>query len=619
MINKLFRNFCFTLALLSIAISLVAQNDAKYSFNEEKGEISVIVSLDRTQLHKEDSIDKQIAAPMRLAILYPLDVNLFEKGKWITLQNSKKVYCLTINAPESHGIIVRYSDFYIPEGAKLYAYNPDNKNDSWVYTHEQNKQGGGYSTEVLSGDKIILEYVPSTTSTEKPRLHITEIGYKYRSLNEPFFTENKNSKSFNDPSNWCMMNVNCPEGDPWQRQKKGVMYLRIKKGNNLYACSGSLINNTNEDKTPYILSAFHCFFSENGQLEADVEATEFHFEYETAGCENEKVRPAVKIMKGADLLVATPIANSSDGVLLKLKDNIPSDWDVYYNGWDRENDGNKIKNGVVIHHPQGDVKKIAFYNTPLISDQWNDTSQAAKNTHWVVTYSEGVTNGGSSGSPIFNSSGLIVGSLTGGNSSCSKPSEADWYGKFWYHFDQSPNANLRMNKYLDPKNTNQTKLYGLMANGFSMNPSSLTVSLNNNTQSVILGGSGGYSVNVTDPNIASATLNGSTLMITGLNVGETTIIVTDQDKQEATLFVSIHKDLEISFDKTRNELIIRIYKQDDTIKQVRMIDLSGRTIYSNNNLNVTEHIINTSNLQQSVYILRVNSKVGLSKTMKIKW
>jgi V8-like Glu-specific endopeptidase len=326
--------------------------------------------------------------------------------------------------------------------------------DAVVYNHDDNPKGGPYSIENLKGDNVVLEYV-APGGVGKPKLHISDLGYKY--LDE----QGGPISGFNSPADSCMINVNCPEGDFWQNQKKGVVHLRVKRNTDAsaYLCSGTLVNNTNEDKTPYVLTAYHCF---EYMSPSAISNTEFFFEYETPGCETQN-HPVYKYHKGAVPLVLNPINDGSDGVLLQLSEPIPDDWDVYYNGWDRTNDGSAITGGAVIHHPLGDVKKITLYNKPLTSGKWAD--EAPDGTHWITTYSVGATEGGSSGSPIFNQNGYIVGTLTGGDSGCSKDKQglADYYGKFWYHWDQYPDEESHMSKYLDPNNTGVTKLTGLSA------------------------------------------------------------------------------------------------------------------------------------------------------------
>ncbi|WP_430405412.1 GEVED domain-containing protein [Fluviicola sp.] len=120
----------------------------------------------------------------------------------------------------------------------------------------------------------------------------------------------------------------------------------------------------------------------------------------------------------------------------------------------------------------GSAKKISTYTQALASETFNG---GASNAHWKVywattTNGHGVTEGGSSGSSIFNSYGRIVGQLSGGASACSAngagtgtgPDKHDLYGKFTIDWDQNGSAaNAQLKPWLDPTNTGATYLAGL--------------------------------------------------------------------------------------------------------------------------------------------------------------
>ena len=98
------------------------------------------------------------------------------------------------------------------------------------------------------------------------------------------------------------------------------------------------------------------------------------------------VRPEnrYKTIVGCTRKAAIPIQNGSDGLLLLLNENIPDNYDVFFNGWDRT--GTPSPSGVGIHHPSGDYKKISTYGKyPVESVTWSnaDTKQTgARNAHW---------------------------------------------------------------------------------------------------------------------------------------------------------------------------------------------------------------------------------------------
>ncbi len=78
----------------------------------------------------------------------------------------------------------------------------------------------------------------------------------------------------------------------------------------------------------------------------------------------------------------------------------------------------------------------------------------------------GVTEGGSSGSPIFNQDKRIVGQLTGGSSFCNSPTAPDFYGKMDKNWDDNPNsASQKLKEWLDPLDTGELFIDGAYADG----------------------------------------------------------------------------------------------------------------------------------------------------------
>lgn len=421
------------------------------------------LNFDVEQLRKEDQVTDRNGNLKRIAVNVPVDVDIARTGEWTVLPDGKEIWQQKIQAPNAEGLIVVYEDFYIPKGGELFLYTADKSQVIGAYTHETHPQGGAFSTQNLYQDEIILEYVKSSTTDEAPRIKVQEVGYIYGKAGlddlEPGYSAH------------CQIDVNCSDGDNWKDQSRGVVHMQMAFGKDWYICSGSLVNNAKEDKTPYILTAWHCFV--DGYKTADYATTQYYFFYETSLCKGRRLKD-VKVTVGAEPKVILPMKKGSDGALVQLLEKIPEDWDVYYNGWDATN--LDVVSGVVIHHPNGDVKKISTFTSPLATFGYLDFGAgqvSASNSHWKVFYSKtengkGCTEGGSSGSPIFDQSGRIVGTLSGGLSACDSsvqyqqgPNSPDYFGKMSFHWDQYSSSTLHMSTYLDPDNTGVKLLNGL--------------------------------------------------------------------------------------------------------------------------------------------------------------
>ena len=229
------------------------------------------------------------------------------------------------------------------------------------------------------------------------------------------------------------------------------------------------------------LSAFHCIDLDIPVTEKNLNKYTFYFHFEHTGCENNSSIASYRTITGCKKIAGIPLDGGSDGLLLLLNQTIPEHYNAYYNGWDRSNTA--AQSGVGIHHPSGDYMKISTFNKVARTSTWYgiDNIKGAPNAHWNVVFEQtanghAVTEGGSSGSPLFNQNKQIVGTLSGGSSSCEKPNGANTYGKLYYHWDQYPNKDntSRMDIYLDPNHTGKTQLAGRYATAPKAMPTDLT-------------------------------------------------------------------------------------------------------------------------------------------------
>lgn len=604
----------FATIIFAYSLSISAQNK-QYTFDADKSTLSLIVDLKQTKYTVSELLSSKRGAPIAEAKHYSLKINADTVGTWST-GTKENIWKLDIEVPKAKGFFLGFDDFYLPDGTQLFVYNKDNIDaDAIVYKHEDNPLGGAYSIENLTGDNVVLEYVAPYNITESPRLVLSGLGYKYIDNKGDYLT------GFNLPANSCMINVICPEADQWQDQKKGVLQLRmLKSDGDTYMCSGTLINNTANDATPYVLTAYHCF--ENMTRDQINKNTEFIFEYESATCQT-KDRPTYKYHKGSEVLVLSALIGGSDGALLKIDQPLPNNWDVYFNGWSRENKAPLT--GSIIHHPAGDVKKITFYNKPLITGKWS--SNSPDGTHWIATYSSGATAGGSSGSPIFNQAGLVTGTLTGGESNCNKPALSDWYGKLYFHWDQDNDANQHMDKYLDPGNTGVTKLAGLKNSDnperkLVLDNTLLNIVENTKFDVNILSGNGDYTVTSYNNTIASANISNNIVTIQGHRVGETILTVKDKLNKTVEIGITVRKEIGFEFTKDK-KLVVSVYNKDNTdedrITEIMLVDLDANTIQHKKNINQTTYNLDMNLYTRGVYIVKVKTQKGISKAERITW
>lgn len=409
---------------------------------------------DVEQLRDQDAYYDKRGDALRFAESVQVNIDLAREGFWERLPDGGRLCRLIIESKDAQALILYYSRFIIPAGGKLFLYNANHKQIIGAFTRRNNPTRASFATEMMQGEKVTLEYYEPSGMTAKPEVVINEVGYVYRTA-ENFFRQ----RGFGG-SDTCEVNINCPEGEEWQNQKNGIARIIVKAGSSSLWCTGSLVNNVRWDLTPYFLTADHCGANATPQ---NYDQWLFYFRYEGPDCENPTTDTLFKnyTMTGATKLAASGGAGyASDFKLLRLNESVPLSYEPYFNGW--SNADVPSPNGTTIHHPEGDIKKISTYTDTLKSTSWG----ALPNTHWRVVWTPtetnwGVTEGGSSGSPIFDDQGRIIGQLTGGEASCRYTNKPDYYGKFSYSWNTDTTSDsTRLKPWLDPDNVGITELDG---------------------------------------------------------------------------------------------------------------------------------------------------------------
>jgi PKD repeat protein len=389
----------------------------------------------------------------RFARHFDVNATMFDAGVWTELSNGDRIWRLKLKSNNALSTALFFDNFYIPQGATLHVYTPDYKQRSGSYTYLDNQGDGLFSTSFLSGSEQIIEYFEPALVRGQGTLRISSLAHQYRSV----MAQN------------CEVNIICsPEGDNWQDEKRGVVRVYVVEGSQAGWCTGSLMNNTNLDCTRYILTAFHCGVNAST---ANFSQWKFYFNFEATTCGGGDGGLQTNVLTGCTKKASSNDnggATGSDFLLLQMTSTTSPTWwsNVYYNGWSKEAVA-PASGSICIHHPNGDNKKISTTTGNANSTTWG----SVPNTHWQVHWGGtlngwGVTEGGSSGSPLFNSSGLVLGTLTGGGSYCNSvqaggQNQPDAYGKLSYHWASNGSTNAtKLQPWLDPTNSGVNTLAG---------------------------------------------------------------------------------------------------------------------------------------------------------------
>jgi hypothetical protein len=395
--------------------------------------------LDHKALLLEDEWEqKDKTVPYRIAIPFEVSIDIISEGMQFIDEKGMKNYLLEFHVEGAFAVGLIFERFKIPDGAELFVFNHDLTSVNGAITSINNNPRNRMQVTPVQGDLIYVLYKEPSNSTFKGELVLQTVTHVYRDL----FKKNKN---FGD-SGSCNINVVCEEGDGFEDEVRSV--AMIINGNGSRICTGAMINNTALDCTPYLLSAEHCLPSD---LE-DLGVWSFIFDYKSETCDPSVNGLLGKSVFGSELIAASEI---TDFALLELDNQPPASYNVYYSGWTRSF---LAPSGTTcLHHPHGDVMKVSNDNDPpSLTNYLGETG----NYYWkVADWDEGTTEGGSSGSPLFNPTGKIIGQLRGGLAACGNDSP-DYYGAFYKSWDEGSTADERLMDWLDPNSSDVNSLAG---------------------------------------------------------------------------------------------------------------------------------------------------------------
>ena len=304
----------------------------------------------------------------------------------------------------------------VPENATsvtftLESVDPGIDMDLYVrYGEDNDVRDGGivsdYSSDGLTGNEEIV-----ITRQSDPPLRAGTYFVSVHVFDTGIVAEGTITAAVETDTMDCHLDVTCyPE---WSSSATGVAQIFFETSEGSFICSGTLLNNRQQDLTPYFLTAAHCVDTEE---EARSVMAFWHYQTQTCNGELSDFQSVPRTM-GASLLstlgggiIEGREHPDGDMTLLRLEGDLPDG--VMFQGWDASPQpfGTQVAG---IHHPGnrdwGFFKRLSFGQ--IIPDPDSGTSA---DVYAIVSWppGQGYIEGGSSGSALFSSSGPVVGAAS---------------------------------------------------------------------------------------------------------------------------------------------------------------------------------------------------------------
>jgi lysyl endopeptidase len=452
----------------------------------DRVELHRMPAVDTAKLKAEDAGKVDFDGPRRFAKALPADITPFDAGVWEDLDANHVVWRLRIESRNAKSLNFGFSRYRMPEGGYLLIY-PAAQSATYdplvlnEYTAADNKAHGQLWTAITPGSRAMLEVVVPRARLGELELELSQVNHDYVG----FLNLAQNEKIGGDTSGACNIDVVCPQGDGWRDQIRGVgAYTRA----GVDYCSGSLINNTANNRAMYFLTAHHCSMN----TAADAASIVVYWNFENTTCRTPGSAASGGVGNGRldqNQSGATVLANNaaSDFSLIRLDTAANPAFNLYWSGWDRST--GDFAGATGIHHPAVAEKRISHSTVATTTTSYNVATVPGDGSHihafWQAT--GGITEGGSSGSPLFSPQRRIIGQLHGGPSSCSATgaNRSDYYGRLSVSWNGGGTNATRLSNWLDPTGSGVMTLDGITSGGggnvapvanFSFTTSELTAS-----------------------------------------------------------------------------------------------------------------------------------------------
>ena len=328
-----------------------------------------------------------------------------------------RIWTGAVESKGASAIRLHFTDFALPRGAELYVYN-EHGEAFGPYTDRGLSGDGDFWSHTVTGAAMLVQ-VRTPTGAGNGSFTIAEVGHFGPNFAYAQYRQRADTKAL------CSYNASCVI--PNSGTDDSVAHYSFIQRPYIYICSGGLIADEAQSGTPYFLTANHCVSRD--RVAGTVE-TYFFYTTNNGSCSG----PVAQHTVGASIVATN---KTGDFTLLRLDEPAPSD--SAFLGWTTDEvaytDGYSLNR---VSHPSGAPQAYSEHGV----DANTETCTSWPRGSWIYSRdTRGATEGGSSGSPVRNSQGLVVGQLSGAcgynlGDVCDSASNATVDGAFASYYSQ---------------------------------------------------------------------------------------------------------------------------------------------------------------------------------------
>lgn len=460
----------YTLVFLTsiLCFGLSAQSDSRIAQNSLKWvEIEKIdlPELDNAALLASEMSRRAPGLAPKYAENIAVDISPLSSGTW-SYTNDHAIWRLIIESKNAKSLNLGFTRYEMPEGGTLVMYNEEQSEIVGPFSAQDNETHSELWTPILQDDNLVVEVVLPIDKKDDLRLHLGFVNHDFMGFGQVV-------------SGSCNLDVICGTADGFDIVEGYRDIIRsvavIGTGGGTF-CTGFLINNVNGDGKPFFMTAAHC-----GINAGNAASLVTYWKFENSTC-----RQPNSAASGGNGDGQLNIFNTgstyragyapTDFTLVELDDPIPDAAQGFMAGYSLSQTMS-LDTTIGIHHPSTDEKRISFEFGDTYRGNWGSGNSADPNGDHIIVpdWDIGTTEGGSSGSPLFDKEKRVIGQLHGGGAACGNDLY-DSYGWFYASWEGGGTPGTRLRDWLDPDNTGVTSVNGLDLDLFvSANPSNTSI------------------------------------------------------------------------------------------------------------------------------------------------
>lgn len=354
-------------------------------------------------------------SPAQFAVPVAHAASTATAGSW-SVVDGEASWHYTVQVPTAVSLSFHAVGASFPESATLLV---SGREASSSYRAADLHRGELWS-RIHAGDTLELTLTVSAAERDQVTMQIVSLQAGYRAIgpgvvDHPVYQSLQSAAG--QAASSCVTNYECQVTAGNSANSAATLALVVE---NLYQCTGTLLNDVAGDNTPYVLTARHCETGQLGGGNPDAAAAVTVYWNAISACGT-----TLGSIYGGGLPSQTgarTVVEQQDAWLIELDMN-PVVADAQFAGFDAT--GGAVQGGYTIHNAQGRYQQlVGWYATALAWQKSDDLGTGYVSNFLQTVNQTGNIGPGASGGGLFDSHDHLVGSLTLGR----KSTDSSGYG-----------------------------------------------------------------------------------------------------------------------------------------------------------------------------------------------